>query len=68
MAALFYTNHRMKDVTTFFGQWRQLALELQKQGAERAKKRMIERSIESPPEIKQQHHQHEDEFMADSYN
>ena len=22
MAALFYTNHRMKDVTSFFGQWR----------------------------------------------
>ena len=25
MAALFYTNHRMKDVTSFFGNWRQLA-------------------------------------------
>ena len=24
MAALFYTNHRMKDVTSFFGLWRQL--------------------------------------------
>jgi hypothetical protein len=30
MAALFYTNHRMKDVTSFFGQWRALALEIQK--------------------------------------
>ena len=27
MAALFYTNHRMKDVTSFFGNWRRLALE-----------------------------------------
>ena len=24
MAALFYTNHRMKDVTSFFANWKQL--------------------------------------------
>ena len=48
MAALFYTNHRMKDVTSFFGQWRQLALELQQQDEEVAKKQKYQHSIESP--------------------
>ena len=53
MAALFYTNHRMKDVTSFFGNWRQLALDLmKKRGDDQARKRMIERSIESPPDMK----------------
>ena len=73
MAALFYTNHRMKDVTTLFGQWRGLALEMQKQGNEHARKRQIQHSIESPPDTKQQavrqsQQQREDEFMSDSYN
>jgi hypothetical protein len=27
LAALFYTNYRMKDVTNYFGLWRELALE-----------------------------------------
>ena len=67
MAALFYTNHRMKDVTSFFGQWRQLALEMQKQGEEHARKRQVEHSIESPPDMKKLP-PNEDEFMSDSYN
>jgi len=52
MAALFYTNHRMKDVTSFFSNWRQLALQVQKQGEEHARKRQIQHSIESPPDMK----------------
>ena len=28
MAALFYTNHRMKDVTNMFAQWRTLSAEV----------------------------------------
>lgn len=71
MAALFYTNHRMKDVTSFFGNWRQLAIEVQKQGEEHRRKRMIEHSIESPPDMKQSRQQQQapsDEFMSDSYN
>ena len=31
MAALFYTNHRMKDVTSFFSLWRQLTSKKQNQ-------------------------------------
>ena len=68
MAALFYTNHRMKDVTSFFGNWRQLALEIQAKEQEQARKRHAQHSIESPPEMKQgrDHHQ-ADEFISDSY-
>ena len=29
MAALFYTNHRMKDVTNFFTVWKQLTAKRQ---------------------------------------
>ena len=29
LAALFYTNYRMKDVTNYFGLWRELALQRQ---------------------------------------
>ena len=66
MAALFYTNHRMKDVTSFFGQWRALALEIQKAEQEQARKRHIEHSIESPPKLKER--PIDDEFMSESYN
>jgi len=70
MAALFYTNHRMKDVTSFFGQWRTLAAEVQRVGEEQARKRQIEHSIESPPDMKESgvHQPIDDEFMSDSYN
>ena len=53
MAALFYTNHRMKDVTSFFGNWRRLALEFIAKDQEQARKRQAQHSIESPPDIKQ---------------
>jgi hypothetical protein len=31
MAALFFTNHRMKDVTSFFQVWRQSAIQKMQQ-------------------------------------
>ena len=70
MAALFYTNHRMKDVTSFFGNWRRLALEFAAKDQEQARKRHAQHSIESPPDMKQGRgdHHHQDEFMSDSYN
>lgn len=52
MAALFYTNHRMKDVTSLFSEWRKLALHFQKQEEEAAMKRQVHHSIESPPDMK----------------
>ena len=56
----------MKDVTSFFGNWRQLALEIQAKEQEQARKRHAQHSIESPPDM-QQGRDH-DEFMSDSYN
>ena len=39
MAALFYTNHKMKNVTSLFGNWRRLALEFIAKDQEQARKR-----------------------------
>lgn len=67
MAALFYTNHRMKDVTSFFGNWRQLALEIQAKEVDQARKRQAQHSIESPPDTMKQGRGEADEFRSDSY-
>jgi len=66
MAALFYTNHRMKDVTTFFGQWRQLAADIWKKEEERARQRQIQHSIESPPDMQHAGEHATEEFMSES--
>lgn len=81
MAALFYTNHRMKDVTSLFSEWRKLAIHFQKQGEEAAMKRQVQHSIESPPDLKNHRSPNDDDdmnsnhvvnvdhdFNSDSYN
>ena len=55
-------------MTSFFANWRQLALEIQAKDRDQARKRHAQHSIESPPDVKQGREHHADEFMSDSYN
>ena len=62
MAALFYTNHRMNDVSVLFGNWRILADKVRKENAAR-------QSIDaSPSKHKKQESSNYDEMYVKKQN